>query len=51
MTWRRLVVLVSGLSPQSLWHHLHRTDSNGQPRARTIDDPDEAERTVKQLLR
>jgi hypothetical protein len=44
MTWRRLNVLAAGLSPDSLWVHLHREA------AKTIDDPDEAEQAVHQLL-
>lgn len=36
MTWRRLVVLVSGLSADSWWHRHNKADSGGVP---TIDDP------------
>lgn len=45
MTWRRLVVLVSGLSADSLWHHRNR-DDGGTP---TIDDPVEASAAFQSL--
>jgi hypothetical protein len=44
MSWRRLLVLIGGLSPASRWALSHRD------REEIVDDPDVAERHVASLL-
>jgi hypothetical protein len=41
MSWRRFVILLTGLSPESRWTLAFQQDNQGP---RVIDDPDEAER-------
>jgi len=45
MNWRRFIVLLTGLSPDSLWHQLNSNDNSEQ----IIEDPKMAERAVNNI--
>jgi len=45
MNWRRFIVLLSCLSPNSLWHQINCNDNSEQ----IIEDPKMAERAVNNI--